>query len=273
MSALQFLNKKSWHVSTLRNSEKVWQAEQKKLEEDKKLDELKTQLDHERHIQQLELIQTQTKREGDGSGQDALPKLKRKTGLEWMYNTEAASGAGNGKGDKDGMNPIRENRKERSNQEKEDLLLGKKSVAMTETNEALRRKNEADLLRVVGSVGMRDAEAKLREDPMLMIMKQEIKEVENGPVSHEKENILAHEKRKRKKKQTKSEESLKVRHREKHRKLRQRRKAGEKKQSSKKRGSNHRYYDSYSDSESYFSSTTSSCAEERQQSRKRSRKN
>jgi len=37
MSALKFLGKKSWHTGTIQNQERVWLAEQKKDEEDKKM--------------------------------------------------------------------------------------------------------------------------------------------------------------------------------------------------------------------------------------------
>ncbi|MCI65246.1 pre-mRNA-splicing factor CWC25-like protein, partial [Trifolium medium] len=46
--ALKFLNKKGWHTGSLRNIENVWKAEQKHNAEEKKLDELRKQIQEER---------------------------------------------------------------------------------------------------------------------------------------------------------------------------------------------------------------------------------
>jgi hypothetical protein len=41
MSALKFLAKKSWHTGTFHNQERVWKAEQAKVEEEKRIDVIK----------------------------------------------------------------------------------------------------------------------------------------------------------------------------------------------------------------------------------------
>ncbi|KAJ6906877.1 hypothetical protein NC652_024320 [Populus alba x Populus x berolinensis] len=46
--ALKFLNKKGWHTGSLRNIENVWKAEQKHDAEQKKLEELRKQIQDER---------------------------------------------------------------------------------------------------------------------------------------------------------------------------------------------------------------------------------
>ncbi|KAH7546929.1 hypothetical protein FEM48_Zijuj01G0252900 [Ziziphus jujuba var. spinosa] len=46
--ALKFLNKKGWHTGSLRNIENVWKAEQKHDAEQKKLEELRKQIQEER---------------------------------------------------------------------------------------------------------------------------------------------------------------------------------------------------------------------------------
>ena len=55
--ALKFLNKKGWHTRILRNIENVWKAEQKHESEQKKLEELRKQIQDER--KQSEFCQLQ----------------------------------------------------------------------------------------------------------------------------------------------------------------------------------------------------------------------
>lgn len=56
---LKFLNKKGWHTGSLRNLEKVWKAEQKDVEEKKKLDELKKQIASDREAEELQRLREQ----------------------------------------------------------------------------------------------------------------------------------------------------------------------------------------------------------------------
>ena len=55
--ALKFLNKKGWHTGSLRNIENVWKAEQKHEAEQKKLDELRKQIQEERERTEFRLLQ------------------------------------------------------------------------------------------------------------------------------------------------------------------------------------------------------------------------
>lgn len=57
--ALKFLNKKGWHTGSLRNIENVWKAEQKHEAEQKKLDELRKQIQEEKERQEFRLLQEQ----------------------------------------------------------------------------------------------------------------------------------------------------------------------------------------------------------------------
>lgn len=57
--ALKFLNKKGWHTGSLRNIETVWKAEQKHEAEQKKLEELKKQINDEREASEFRLLQEQ----------------------------------------------------------------------------------------------------------------------------------------------------------------------------------------------------------------------
>ncbi|KAJ1962827.1 RNA-splicing factor, partial [Dispira parvispora] len=45
--------KKSWHPMTYRNQEKLWKAEQKAAEEQKKLEQLRKEKEEERELQDL----------------------------------------------------------------------------------------------------------------------------------------------------------------------------------------------------------------------------
>lgn len=57
--ALKFLNKKGWHTGSLRNIENVWKAEQKHEAEQKKLEELRKQIQEERERSEFRLLQEQ----------------------------------------------------------------------------------------------------------------------------------------------------------------------------------------------------------------------
>eukprot|EP00635_Sarcinochrysidales_sp_CCMP3193_P009599 CAMPEP_0118905174 /NCGR_PEP_ID=MMETSP1166-20130328/9314_1 /TAXON_ID=1104430 /ORGANISM="Chrysoreinhardia sp, Strain CCMP3193" /LENGTH=397 /DNA_ID=CAMNT_0006844443 /DNA_START=183 /DNA_END=1376 /DNA_ORIENTATION=- len=72
--SLAFLAKKPWHVARVDNVEKVWLAEQKKDEEDKRVAELKKQIDEEREIDDLRRLQRD-------QGLVTDPKQK----VEWLY--------------------------------------------------------------------------------------------------------------------------------------------------------------------------------------------
>ncbi|RWV83818.1 hypothetical protein GW17_00054525 [Ensete ventricosum] len=57
--ALKFLNKKGWHTGSLQNIENVWKAEQKHDAEQRKLEELRKQIQDEHEKSELRLRQEQ----------------------------------------------------------------------------------------------------------------------------------------------------------------------------------------------------------------------
>ncbi|THU65087.1 hypothetical protein C4D60_Mb01t33440 [Musa balbisiana] len=57
--ALKFLNKKGWNNGSLRNIENVWKAKQKHEVEQRKLEELRKQIQDEREKFEFRLLQEQ----------------------------------------------------------------------------------------------------------------------------------------------------------------------------------------------------------------------
>ncbi|KAI4296108.1 hypothetical protein L6164_036093 [Bauhinia variegata] len=78
--ALKFLNKKGWHTGSLRNIENVWKAEQKHEAEQKKLEELRKQIQEERERNEFRLLQEQA---------GLVPKQER---LEFLYDSGLSVG-------------------------------------------------------------------------------------------------------------------------------------------------------------------------------------
>ncbi|KAK6923294.1 CBF1-interacting co-repressor CIR, N-terminal domain [Dillenia turbinata] len=81
--ALKFLNKKGWHTGSLRNVENVWKAEQKHEAEQKKLEELRKQIQEERERSEFRLLQEQA---------GLVPRQER---LDFLYDSGLAVGKGN----------------------------------------------------------------------------------------------------------------------------------------------------------------------------------
>ncbi|CAN1178524.1 Pre-mRNA-splicing factor CWC25 homolog [Linum perenne] len=81
--ALKFLNKKGWHTGSLRNIENVWKAEQKHEAEEKKLDELRKQIQEERERSEFRQLQEQA---------GLVPRQER---LEFLYDGGLSVGKGN----------------------------------------------------------------------------------------------------------------------------------------------------------------------------------
>ncbi|OAY54697.1 pre-mRNA-splicing factor CWC25 homolog [Manihot esculenta] len=80
--ALKFLNKKGWHTGSLRNIENVWKAEQKHEAEQKKLEELRKQIQDERERSEFRLLQEQA---------GLVPRQER---LDFLYDSGLAVGKG-----------------------------------------------------------------------------------------------------------------------------------------------------------------------------------
>ncbi|KAI8985896.1 Pre-mRNA splicing factor-domain-containing protein [Pilobolus umbonatus] len=142
--------KKSWHPATFKNQERVWKEEQKRKEEDRKIEQMKKELAEERQLQDLQRMQ-----------EDAGTK-QRSNKLDWMYASPNAN-----------LNPTNDN-------SMEEFLLGKKNV-----DELLRAKQRKEVEEMTTASETkftlsnsnanteRDIQAKIREDPLLMIKKRE----------------------------------------------------------------------------------------------------
>ncbi|KAI5446947.1 uncharacterized protein LOC127076067 isoform X2 [Lathyrus oleraceus] len=78
--ALKFLNKKGWHTGSLRNIENVWKAEQKHNAEEKKLDELRKQIQEERERSEFRQLQEKA---------GLVPHQER---LEFLYDSGLSVG-------------------------------------------------------------------------------------------------------------------------------------------------------------------------------------
>ncbi|KAA8497199.1 Pre-mRNA-splicing factor cwf25 [Porphyridium purpureum] len=164
MSALSFLNKKSWHTRTLRNNERVWQAEQRDALEEKRVAELRKQIEHERHVEDLQRIGAEV---SNGASRTAAA-FKSRTQLEWMYEF--------GKQDaQDG--------------EREELLLGKRAASFSARDKAqqpaivsldaaasgasLGHEISPNTAEPFDHVRLVDAATKVREDPLSMMQVEE----------------------------------------------------------------------------------------------------
>eukprot|EP00808_Paulinella_micropora_P031537 g64867.t1 len=152
---LAFLNKKTWHTGHIRNIEKVWIAEQKEANEQRKLAEIQRQLDEERDAESLKQLQAD----------HGLISSQEKNRVDWMY-----TGSG-------GMGPSAE-----------EYLLGAEYKAPKEDTSEVRKMEDGGVgskLLSGGITAKLDAEAKLREDPMMAIMQAERskrKDVLNNPL-------------------------------------------------------------------------------------------
>ncbi|KAH8921137.1 hypothetical protein BT69DRAFT_1179965, partial [Atractiella rhizophila] len=135
--------KKSWHPLLIKNQQRVWEEEKRALDERRRTQQLQKELAEERAVQELRRLQ----------GEPAEGKI------EWMYATPASGG---------GMDEA----------EMEAYLLGKKRV-----DKLFREKEEKEANRSAGPASGNlgygiantplDLAAKIREDPMLAIKKQE----------------------------------------------------------------------------------------------------
>ncbi|EXJ77646.1 hypothetical protein A1O3_09874 [Capronia epimyces CBS 606.96] len=138
--------KKSWHPSLMTNQKKVWEEENKALEERKKIEQIRKERAEERQIQELEELQ------------EAAGGKKRQTRVDWMYSGPSDGQAG-------------------TTEEMEGYLLGKRRIdglLKGTENQKLEKSAKEDSFMAVQNVNTaRDMAAKIREDPMLAIKKQE----------------------------------------------------------------------------------------------------
>jgi hypothetical protein len=138
--------KKSWHPVLMSNQKKVWEEEKKALEERKKVDQMMKERQEERQIQELQQLQ------------EAAGGKKRLARVDWMY-----SGPSTGQGG--------------TTEEMEGYLLGKRRidglVKGTENQKLEKLAKEDSFMALQNANTVRDTAAKIREDPMLAIKKQE----------------------------------------------------------------------------------------------------
>jgi hypothetical protein len=138
--------KKSWHPVLMSNQKRVWEEEQKALEERKKIDQIRREREEERQIQELQDLQ------------EAAGGKKRQSRVDWMYNGPSSGQAG-------------------TTEEMEGYLLGKRRIdGLLKGNESQKlEKNttEDSFLATQSANTARDTASKIREDPMLAIKRQE----------------------------------------------------------------------------------------------------
>lgn len=138
--------KKSWHPVLMSNQKKVWEEEKKALEERKRIDQMMKERQEERQIQELQQLQ------------EAAGGKKRMSRVDWMYSGPASGQAG-------------------TTEEMEGYLLGKRRVdgllKGTENQKLEKSSKEDSFMAVQNANTARDTAAKIRDDPMLAIKRQE----------------------------------------------------------------------------------------------------
>ncbi|KAJ9606593.1 RNA-splicing factor [Cladophialophora chaetospira] len=138
--------KKSWHPVLMSNQKKVWEEEKKALEERKKIDQIMKERAEERAVQELEDLQ------------EAAGGQKRASRVDWMYNGPSSGQVG-------------------TTEEMEGYLLGKRRIdgliKGSENQKLEKAAKEESFMALQNANTARDTAAKIREDPMLAIKKQE----------------------------------------------------------------------------------------------------
>ena len=138
--------KKSWHPVLQSNQRRVWEEEKKALDERKKIEAVRKERDEERQIQELQDLQ------------EAAGGTKRVKRVDWMYSGPSSGQAG-------------------TTEEMEGYLLGKRRidnlVKGTEAKQLEKAASEESFMAVQRANTIKDTTAKIREDPMLAIKKQE----------------------------------------------------------------------------------------------------
>src|SRR3954470_18938410 len=138
--------KKSWHPVLMSNQRRVWEEEKKALDERKRTDQRIKELKEERAKEEI-----QNKLEAAGS-------RKRVDRVDWMYQGPSSGQAG-------------------TTEEMEGYLLGKRRIdgliAGTEHKKLEKQASEDSFMALQHANTLRDTAAKVREDPMLAIKKQE----------------------------------------------------------------------------------------------------
>ncbi|KAI9833324.1 MAG: hypothetical protein M1819_003719 [Sarea resinae] len=138
--------KKSWHPVLMSNQRRVWEEEKKALDERKRIDQMMKERQEERQIQELQQMQ------------EAAGGKKRLNRVDWMYSGPSSGQAG-------------------TTEEMEGYLLGKRRIdgllKGTEHKKLEKAATEDSFMALQNANTLKDTAAKVREDPMLAIKKQE----------------------------------------------------------------------------------------------------
>lgn len=151
--------KKSWHPLLMSNQRRVWEEEQKALDERKRIEQMMKERQEERNLQEIQELQ------------EAAGGTKRAQRVEWMYNGQSAGQQG-------------------PTEEMEGYLLGKRRIdgliKGTENKKLEKGAIEESFMALQHANTVRDTAAKIREDPLLAIKQKEQAAYEalmNDPVS------------------------------------------------------------------------------------------
>ncbi|KAG0488673.1 hypothetical protein HPP92_007484 [Vanilla planifolia] len=153
--ALKFLNKKGWHTGSLRNIENVWKAEQKHDAEQKKLEELRKQINEERERSEFRQLQ------------EAAGLVPRQERLDFLYE----SGLAVGKGSSDGFKVLQAQPSAGASSSAVDSSSSKAAVPGALFEDKGQSAN--------------DAWRKLHSDPLLLIRQKEqeaLARIKNNPI-------------------------------------------------------------------------------------------
>ncbi|KAF2838983.1 hypothetical protein M501DRAFT_934321 [Patellaria atrata CBS 101060] len=154
--------KKSWHPVLMSNQRRVYDEEKKALEERKKIELIRKEREEERAIQELQNLQ------------EAAGGKKRMNRVDWMYAGPSSGQVG-------------------TTDEMEGFLLGKRRIdtlLKNEENTKLEKSAIQDSFMASHNANTsRDTAAKVREDPMLAIKRQEqaaLEAIMNDPTQRRK---------------------------------------------------------------------------------------
>ncbi|KAG6768840.1 hypothetical protein POTOM_024450 [Populus tomentosa] len=166
--ALKFLNKKGWHTGSLRNIENVWKAEQKHDAEQKKLEELRKQIQDERERSEFRLLQEQA---------GLVPKQER---LEFLYDSGLAVGKTSGSSSGGGVGV--------AFKALEESIPGSTTTSSNNNNapsSSAQQSSAPGALFEDKPHSSNDAWRKLHSDPLLLIRQREqeaLARVKNNPI-------------------------------------------------------------------------------------------
>ncbi|KAI9778624.1 MAG: RNA-splicing factor [Geoglossum umbratile] len=138
--------KKSWHPAIHSNQKRVWEEEKRALEERKRIDQMIKERQEERQIQELQQMQ------------EAAGGKKRIDRVDWMYSGPSSGQVG-------------------TTEEMEGYLLGKRRIdgliKGTEHKNLEKAASQDSFMALQNANTLKDTAAKIREDPMLAIKRQE----------------------------------------------------------------------------------------------------